>query len=152
MHLFLKAEDENVRKYYENHATFHDGDSGLDLFCPEDVVIEPKSTFFLNLKIRCEALHENRNISYYLYPRSSLSKTPLRLANSVGIIDAGYRGNIMGAFDNMSDQPYYVKKGQRLLQICAPDLGMLSGGISLTLANSLSESDRGGGGYGSTGQ
>ena len=36
MHLFLKAEDENVRKYYENHATFHDGDAGLDLFCPED--------------------------------------------------------------------------------------------------------------------
>jgi len=152
MHLFLKPEDDNVRKYYENHSTFHDGDAGLDLFCPEDVVIEPKSTYFLDLKIRCEALHEDRNISYYLYPRSSLSKTPLRLANSVGIIDAGYRSTLKGAFDNTSDQPYYLKKGQRLLQICAPDLGMMSGGITLILANSLSESERGEGGYGSTGQ
>ena len=39
-------------------------------------------------------------VSYYLYPRSSVStKTPLRLANSVGIIDSGYRGNIKAVFD-----------------------------------------------------
>ena len=39
------------------------------------------------------------NTGFYLYPRSSISKTNLRLANSVGIIDAGYRGHIMGMFD-----------------------------------------------------
>ena len=152
MHLFLKPEDDNVRKYYENHSTFHDGDAGLDLFCPEDVVIEPKSTHILDLKIQCEVYHNDKNISYYLYPRSSLSKTPLRLANSVGIIDAGYRSKLKGAFDNTSDQPYYIKAGQRLLQICAPDLGMISGNISLTLTNTLSETSRGEGGFGSTGQ
>lgn len=152
MHIFLKAENDNVRKYYENHSTFHDGDSGLDLFCPEDIVIEPKSTHFLDLKIQCEVHHNDQNISYYLYPRSSLSKTPLRLANSVGIIDAGYRGNLIGALDNTSDQSYRVEAGQRLLQICAPDLGLVSGGISLILANTLSESERGAGGFGSTNQ
>ena len=35
------------------------------------------------------------NCSYYLYPRSSISKTPLRMSNSTGIIDAGYRGEII---------------------------------------------------------
>ena len=108
-----------IRKYYENHATFHDGDAGLDLFCPEDVVIEPKSTYFLDLKIRCEALHEDRNMLIISILDRPLSKTPLRHQNSVGIIDAGYRSTLKGAFDNTSDQPYYVKKGQRLLQICA---------------------------------
>ena len=39
---------------------------------------------------------------YYSYPRSSISKTPLLLANNVGIIDSGYRGNIKVAFDNYS--------------------------------------------------
>ena len=37
-----------------------------------------------------------------MYPRSSIYKTPLRLANNTGIIDSGYRGNLMGAFDNIS--------------------------------------------------
>ena len=46
--------------------------------------------------------------AYYLYPRSSMgSKTPLRLSNSVGIIDAGYRGNIIGVVDNISDRENY---------------------------------------------
>ena len=40
--------------------------------------------------------------SYMLVPRSSISKTPLRMANSIGIIDAGYRGEIMAAVDNIS--------------------------------------------------
>jgi len=39
------------------------------------------------------------NTGYYMYPRSSLSKTQLRLANSVGIIDSGYRGHLTGMFD-----------------------------------------------------
>ena len=42
-------------------------------------------------------LNNDKNIGYYLYPRSSISKTPLILANSVGIIDSGYRGNIKAA-------------------------------------------------------
>ena len=40
---------------------------------------------------------------FYLHPRSSISKTKLRLANSTGIIDAGYRGHIMAMFD-INDQ------------------------------------------------
>ena len=55
---------------------------------------------------------------YYLYPRSSISKTPLRLCNSVGIIDAGYRGNIMAFVDNI-DEDYDL--GTRLFQLCDPN-------------------------------
>ena len=50
------------------------------------------------------------NTGYYMYPRSSLSKTKLRLANSVGIIDSGYRGNLIGMFDliNMKVNETYI--------------------------------------------
>jgi dUTP pyrophosphatase len=61
--------------------------------------------------------YENRWISYFIYPRSSISKTKLRLSNSVGVIDSGYRGELMLALDNISDQPVTVERGSRLAQI-----------------------------------
>lgn len=125
------------------------GDAGLDLYCPGDLTIPPHETGKIDLKIQCEGLSDNsdRNICYYLYPRSSISKTPLRLANSVGIIDAGYRGNLMAVVDNISDEAYHIQKGQRLFQICGPCLEP----IHLKLVEELSDSERGNGGFGSTG-
>ena len=95
-----------------------------------------------------------------MHPRSSLSRTPLRLANSTGIIDAGYRGNLMGMFDvvnipdNLSDSreaDYFGQKFDRYLQICAP--GMIP--IIVEIVNYREdlgeETTRGSGGFGSTG-
>jgi dUTPase len=62
-------------------------------------------------------------VGYFMYPRSSTGlKTPLRLANSVGVIDAGYRGNYIAVFDNVRTEPFSVEQGQRLVQICPPNL------------------------------
>ena len=96
MHLLLKHDNIELQEKYNGHTnTYHLGDSGSDLFCPKDILVKSGETVKTD-EIRCEALEDNRNnVSYYLYPRSSIVKTPLRLANSVGIIDAGYRGNIM---------------------------------------------------------
>lgn len=155
--LLIKPENENVKSYYKNHSSYNKGDSGLDLFVPEDTEVKCGETVFVDLQIKCELLDkENKNISYYLYPRSSISKTPLILANSVGIIDAGYRGNIKAAvkyipsYDNIkSDEGsiYIIKKGTRLFQLCSPDLKELK----FKLVNTLSETSRGEGGFGSTG-
>lgn len=149
MHILIKPNDENIKQMYLNHSSYHDGDAGLDLFCPEDIIIPAKSLGKVNFGISCEALSNDKmdGLSFYLYPRSSIIKTPLRLANSVGIIDKGYRGNLMGCFDNISEEDYLIEKGTRLVQICAPNLGT----ISFELTDSLSETSRGAGGYGSTG-
>jgi len=151
MHLSIFAEDNDSRSRYINHSTYHDGDSGLDLFFPAEVNIGPRESKLISLGIKCEAYpsrNKEHNISYYLYPRSSISKTPIRMSNSVGIIDAGYRGPIMVAIDNISDEPYCIEVGQRLFQICSPTLQP----ISFELSSSLSETDRGDGGFGSTNQ
>jgi len=99
---------------------------------------------------------------FYTYPRSSLSKTKLRLANNTGIIDAGYRGNLIGMFDvvnydmnnrdnSYEDCDYLITPFTRLLQICSPSLEP----IFVELCNSLDElggdTERGTGGFGSTG-
>ena len=95
-----------------------------------------------------EAFCKEHNISYYLYPRSSISRTPLRMSNSVGIIDAGYRGSLMVSVDNISDEGYTIKSGDRLFQVCASTLPP----ISFELSTTLSETTRGEGGFGSTNQ
>ena len=96
---------------YNDHRHYHEGDSGIDLYCPDRIIVEAGETKFIDLKIQCQMLkhiHPNvsygRPVSYYLYPRSSITKTPLRLANSVGIIDAGYRGNIIACVDNIKNE------------------------------------------------
>lgn len=156
--LLIKA-DKEVLEFYKNHTTYHVGDSGLDLFFPRDVVIRSSQTILINMGIKCEMLDDNgNNISYYIYPRSSIYKTPLILANSVGICDSGYRGYLMAAMRCVpsledlisSEEPYeyVIKKGERLLQICSPDLSP----IVFELVDTLSGTSRGENGFGSTGK
>ena len=145
MKLKIKPFNKDIHKMYENHNHFHQGDSGLDIYIIENQIINPGETIRLHLGISCENLDVK---SYFLMPRSSLSKTPLRLANSVGLIDAGYRGEIMAAVDNIKDFAYEVKIGQRLFQIVAMD----GSAIQFELGDHLSETTRGADGFGSTGK
>ena len=152
MKLIIKPRNEELYFKYSNHTHYNQGDSGLDLFFPEDIIIPKNSLgFMVDLQIQSEALNNDQNISYWLMPRSSISKTPLRMSNSMGLIDAGYRGNIMVALDNHSSEPYTIQKDTRLFQICSPILEPINLEI-LELTENLSETERGNNGFGSTGK
>ena len=56
MILCIKPENDTVMMMYVEHDTYHTGDSGLDLFFPEDINISPKETVTIDLQIQCEAL------------------------------------------------------------------------------------------------
>lgn len=130
-------------------------DAGLDVFSPLELKTDGNKTSKMNTQIVATLENEQKQpMCFYMYPRSSISKTPLRLANSVGIIDSGYRGNMIGVFDNISSKPYTIEKHSRLLQLCAPDLGKFEVSVVKvddfeSLKNSTS---RGAGGFGSTGK
>ena len=141
MKLKIKAFNKRAQELYENHSHFHAGDAGLDLFVIEDQVIPAKSTHPIPLQIACENVD---NKAYYLFPRSSISKTPLRLANSIGLIDGGYRGELVGMVDNIYDEDFHIKRGERYFQLVAVD----SSPIEFELVAELSESSRGEGGFG----
>ncbi len=145
MKLRIKAFNKRAQELYENHSHFHAGDAGLDLFVIEDQVIPAKSTHPISLQIACENVD---NKAYYLFPRSSISKTPLRLANSIGLIDGGYRGELVGMVDNIYDEDFHIKRGERYFQLVAVD----SSPIEFELVTELSKSSRGEGGFGSTGR
>ena len=152
MKLLLKPNNDEVKCMYHDDATDEAninrerrGDAGLDLFVVEDQIIPAKSTQPIPLQIACENLD---NKAYYLFPRSSISKTPLRLANSIGLIDGGYRGELIGMVDNIYDKDFHIKRGERYFQLVAVD----SSPIDFELVEELSESSRGKGGFGSTGR
>jgi dUTP pyrophosphatase len=149
MKLRILPQNDRAKVLYANHTTFHEGDSGLDVYFPDDVNIEGYSTTIVDLEISCEATDNEgeKSLSYWLVPRSSISRTPLRMANSVGIIDAGYRGTLKVAIDNTSEEIYAIKRGDRLFQICAPDLMS----IHMSVVEELTATSRGEGGFGSTG-
>lgn len=143
--LLLKPLNEAARKCYQDHGHFHEGDAGLDLYTLEELCLGPGETKLIEFGICCQPLSGK---AYFLIPRSSISKTPLRMANSIGLIDGGYRGQIMAAVDNIKGEAYVVEAGTRLFQLIFPDCSP----ISYQLVEELNETSRGSGGFGSTGK
>ena len=139
--------NKQVRTEYPN--------AGFDLLSPFNMYVEGIKCV-LDTEIICSMKsHDDIQLSYYLYPRSSIIKTPFRLANSVGIIDSGYRGNIKACFDvtineNYATETYEVKQYSRLVQLCSPTLKPLIVKI-VDNVEELGLSERGSGGFGSTG-
>lgn len=140
-------------------------DSGFDLYIPNNLMntefdykFDKCETKLIDLGIQCAAyevyLHPSgccktlKPQPFMIYPRSSIYKTPFRLANNTGIIDSGYRGNLKAAFDSKEDRcAIILKPFTRLLQICMPDLKP----FKVMIVESLDDTTRGSGGFGSTG-
>ena len=125
------------------------------MFFPNSVRIPAGKSELVDFEIQCEMLDTtagvpriHKNVSYMLVPRSSISRTPPRQSNSIGIIDAGYRGHIMVPVDNISNDDHVVRRGERLFQIVHPSLKP----IVVELVEDISDSERGSGGFGSTGK
>jgi deoxyuridine 5'-triphosphate nucleotidohydrolase len=163
--LLLVINDENLRNIYKERIKNHNimvienpcPDSGFDLLFPDDVEFDSLHTNdrakLVDLQVKAVMMDNQRDkcIAYQLYPRSSIAKHPLVLANHVGVIDSGYRGNLMTAFRTTTHNVfrYKVEKHTRLVQICLPSLQPFE--VRIVDENELSDTTRGSGGFGSTG-
>ena len=168
--LKIAVSDPVLKKEYEKRGGDHNKkfltnlfmDAGFDLIVPSEVVFNRDvDSKCIDMGIKTEMLYcdVSRDVvistGYYVYPRSSISKTPLMLANHVGIVDSGYRGSLIGAFrmllplDSTEDESYTVEKYTRLLQICHPSLCPVF--VVFVDEEQLSSTERGAGGFGSTG-
>ena len=108
--------------------------AGLDIPIPETVTIYPgQRGFKLHLGVKVSP-----NYHFWLVPRSSIVKTPLRMSNSIGIIDNSYRGELIFCVDNLTSRPYVLKKGRRICQI----VSMLGSQICFTFGR-IDQPDRG---------
>jgi dUTP pyrophosphatase len=154
--------DPALVEYYTIQANLHNNqkshpNSGFDLFSPIEYVFPVNNTFKVDFKVRCAMYDIDSSMNpipmgFYLFPRSSIAKTPFRLSNSVGIIDSGYRGNIGAYFDVIENDANKNGIGtidslQRLVQICAPTLEP----FTVLIVDGLDETERGEKGFGSSG-
>lgn len=143
--LLIKPLSEYAKSRYVGRCFDNTRDSGYDLYyCGETVTIEPFTSVRLNMGIACKRLIDH---GYDLRARSSIDKTPLMLSNGIGTIDCDYRGEILASVRNVSPEPYTVEQGVRLFQLTFPQLQP----FSVQLVDDLPITDRGTGGFGSTG-
>ena len=93
------------------HAT----DACADIYADETITIEPNKTALISTGI---AIAVPIGYVAHIYPRSSIgAKTPLRLSNSVGVIDSGYRDEVKVIYSNTGNEPYTINKGDRIAQM-----------------------------------
>jgi dUTP pyrophosphatase len=174
------SDNKELKQFYLRNAMNHNQkmmrsidfiDAGFDLMLPYNHVKGNVIGFTecnvnrvnkLDFQVRCSAKmvlkeenvsYENSNkynTGYHMVPRSSISKSSLRMANSIGVIDAGYRGPLIGMVDVVYEtDSICLKPYDKFFQICAP--GMVP--ILVNIVEELgAATERGEGGLGSTGR
>jgi len=127
-------------------SAHHPGDAGLDLRAVADVEVAPGERAMVPTGVAVAIPEGHAGL---VLPRSGLaSKHGLTLANAPGLIDAGYRGEVICAVVNLDPSaPVTIAKGDRIAQLLIVALPA----VAPAWADSLPETARGDGGFGSTG-
>ncbi len=135
----------NERAVVPTYGTQYSAGADLYALLENDAVIQPGETLLIHTGISLEIPEGYAGL---IYARSGMaSKKGLAPANKVGVIDSDYRGEVMVALHNHSNVPQTVSDGERIAQlVIAPFLK-----AQFNLADNLSETVRGEGGFGSTG-
>jgi dUTP pyrophosphatase len=158
--LYLVVSPEMTQLYNDaaekyNSKELEERDSGFDLYCDSDYIVTKQSQFLKFGVLRaCAMKHGSElvNRAYWLMPRSSISKTNVVCSNSKGLIDSGYRGNLMGAVRTVGDiESEAVSARTRLFQLVS---GSAKPWARVHIVDELPKPDsyRGTGGFGSTGK
>lgn len=123
----------------------HEGDAGLDLRITETVTLEPMQKCVVGCGLAVEIPSGCVGL---VFPRSGLAaKQGITLSNSVGVIDSGYRGEVCAALINQSYETVTLEAGTRVCQLVV----MPYVPCELVPVDELSDTERGAGGFGSTG-
>lgn len=124
----------------------HPGDAGLDLLAAEDRSLSPGERAAVPTGI---AVAIPEGFAGFVHARSGRAlREGLGLANAPGLIDPGYRGEIKVVCVNLDPmEPIHIKRGDRIAQLVVQRVER----VQLTARDELQASDRGDGGFGSTG-
>lgn len=123
----------------------HPGDAGMDLVSIEALVLEPGKRALVRTGLAVEI---PVGFEGQVRPRSGLAlKNGITVLNAPGTIDAGYRGEIGVVLINLGDSPFAVEPGMRIAQLVIAAVAE----VTVAVADDLSATERGAGGYGSSG-
>ena len=133
------CEDAIVPKYA------HEGDAGVDLYSTIDYELKPGERFLVptGLKMEIPPGYEGQ-----VRPKSGLAlKSGITVLNTPGTVDAPYRGEVGVIVINHDKNPYQIKNGEKIAQMIFNEIKY----ASFKVVESLDETSRGEGGFGSTG-
>lgn len=147
------------KSFYSTQYNRLDDNAGFDLYCSDNVVVTTSPLllpFGISARlVRVEPMpggnsneYLKTNSHFWILPRSSIYKTGLIMANSTGVIDKSYRGELKAPVWSMTGDSK-VAYGDRLFQIVAPDMGWIR---HVYMVESLPTTVRGENGFGSSGK
>ena len=123
----------------------HDSDAGYDLHSIEEIILKPNKIYKVRTGI---AIQIPNNYAGLVLPRSGLSsKYGISLINTPGLIDSGYRGELLLPLINHSSIEYTINKTERVAQLILIEIPE----VKIEVTSDLDESDRDSKGFGSTG-
>ena len=123
----------------------HPGDAGMDLQACEHVVLAPGARGLVRTGLAVEI---PAGLEGQVRPRSGLAlRHGVTVLNAPGTIDAGYRGEVGVILVNLGEEPFVVEPGMRIAQLVFAAVAR----VAVTVTESLTASERGAGGFGSTG-
>ena len=123
----------------------HDSDAGYDLHSIEEIILKPSKIYKVRTGI---AIQIPNNYGGLVLPRSGLSsKYGISLINTPGLIDPGYRGELLIPLINHSSNEYTINKNERVAQLILIDIPE----VKIEVTSDLDASDRDSKGFGSTG-
>ena len=123
----------------------HDSDAGYDLYSIEEIILKPNQIYKVKTGI---AIQIPNNYGGLVLPRSGLSsKYGISLINTPGLIDSGYRGELLIPLINHSSNEYTINKTERVAQLILLEIPE----VKIEVTSDLDESDRDSKGFGSTG-
>ena len=122
----------------------YDSDIGYDISASVDITLKSNEVTLVNTGI---AINLPIQCAGFVLPRSGLStKHKITLINSPGLIDPGYTGELLIPLINHSDSDYEIKSGDRIAQLVLIN----THSVDFKIVNTLPETDRSSGGFGST--
>jgi len=123
----------------------HDGDAGMDVFSVENVVLYPGERKLVHTGLSFQI---PKGFEIQVRPKSGLSlKHGLTISNTPGTLDSGYRGELGVILFNTTKEVYEIKKAQKIAQIILARYEE----AEIEVVEELGETERGEGGFGSTG-
>lgn len=153
--LDLQLKHCNAGRYYEYNLLNRPRDNaGFDLFCVDTAAVTNSEVTLLHLGVAAcmyavdSDTEERTPVHFWLLPRSSIYKTGVLMANSTGVIDSTYRGELQAPVVTWHAAAN-IDAGTRLFQVVAPDMGWIR---NVRIVDEMPSSIRGAGGFGSTGR
>lgn len=155
----LPLDPQDITFYPSKEYNRSDANAGFDLYAAANMHIE-QTPQLIPFGIICRLLKvvpmpkgmpnevSKSDSHFWLAPRSSIFKSGLMMANSMGVIDKSYRGELKAPVWSMTGDSR-VAYGDRLFQIVAPDMGWIR---HVRIVDSMPGTERGAGGFGSTGK